>query len=738
LRDQRKHNENRVPLDESAVVLTQELSYQRDKLRQAVWDAINELAESYREAVILHYISGYSYKEIGEMLSVPVSTVHGRLQQAKNQLRKEFMDMVTQLQLEIDSTVHKFLKEHAKQNGVSVEGLIIRLIERYKRDVDSPGIAVRKLWDRSPFQGEVSPDGRYLIMGALGGPNLTIRDLTTGENRELTSDGYWGPNLPHRGTMFSTWSPDGKQIACAWHDEDHSELRITRLDGSEPRVLYQADISHMNPCDWSQDGKFIVVELNGPGNMREIVLLSVADGSVRTLRSLEDSWKWFEKRRISFSPDGRHVVYDRPVEENNESRDLFLLATDGSGEEVRLAENPDGSNVSPFWAPDGKTIVFKNSDPLGNASLWLTQVIDGKQVGEPQLVMRSGGNIWPQGFTREGSLYYGVFYSSGHFSYALRGTIDISNIYFASLDMETGELLSQPTRLHSEGSNWKPLWSPDGERLAYLSRRVSPEGTGLRVVLVIRSMKTGEERELPVPKLPGEFNLRGWSPDGRSFLCGRMYTQGIHLLDVQTGHVTTVVDPHPKVRIYSPVWSVDGKTIFYLRERTERGEWPRSIIAHDVVTGEEKELYPGGSCWAGNMAVSPDGRQLAFSDEEWKVLKVISTEGGEPRELLTVHNDESDESVAEVYPLAWTPDGQHLLFGKWNRLPDGSRSGPPELWRIPAEGGEPEKLRDEEPIWVSFHPDGQRIAYTKRSGGRRGQAELWVMENLLTAFAADK
>ncbi len=39
LRDQRKHNENKVPLDESAVVLTQELRYQREKLREKVWES---------------------------------------------------------------------------------------------------------------------------------------------------------------------------------------------------------------------------------------------------------------------------------------------------------------------------------------------------------------------------------------------------------------------------------------------------------------------------------------------------------------------------------------------------------------------------------------------------------------------------------------------------------------------------------------------------------------------------
>jgi RNA polymerase sigma-70 factor, ECF subfamily len=90
--------------------LTQERKYYHEKLRQEVWDAIDELAEAHKEAVILYYISGYSYREISEMLSVPVSTVRGRLEKARNQLRKEFLDVVTQLQLEIDSTIHNFLE----------------------------------------------------------------------------------------------------------------------------------------------------------------------------------------------------------------------------------------------------------------------------------------------------------------------------------------------------------------------------------------------------------------------------------------------------------------------------------------------------------------------------------------------------------------------------------------------------------------------------------------------------
>jgi len=105
LRDQRKYQINTVSLEAGVVPQAQELRNQRERLRQWVWDAIDVLSGEHREVVILHYISGYSYKEIGEMLSVPVSTIQGRLQKARNQLRKEFLDMVKKLQPTCRSTV---------------------------------------------------------------------------------------------------------------------------------------------------------------------------------------------------------------------------------------------------------------------------------------------------------------------------------------------------------------------------------------------------------------------------------------------------------------------------------------------------------------------------------------------------------------------------------------------------------------------------------------------------------
>ena len=724
LRNQRKHQENTVSLDENAAVLTQELRYQQGKLRQQVWDAIDGLSADYREAVILHYISGYSYKEISEMLSVPVSTVQGRLQQARNQLRKEFLSVVSKLQLEVDSTVHKFLKERAKQDGVSVEGLIIRLIERYKRDIDKPEVAVRQVWGPSwepvlsDFCGAPSPDGRYLSFTNWTHGNLAIRDLTTGGHRDLTDEGTW--DEPDQWAGVSIWSPDSKQIAYGWCNDDHWELRIVGLDGSEPRILYCDETIRgfygVAPFAWSQDGKYILtIFYRTPSHdeeIWEISLVSVTDGSVRVLKSLKDfrhagRWYW-----MSLSPDGRQVAYARHVKENNGGCDIFLLATDGSGEEIPLVEHP-ADDYGPVWAPDGKSIVF-SSDRSGSYDAWLMQVAYGKPAGEPELIKRDTGPIKPMGFTRAGSLYYGLSAAS-------------TDVFTATIDPATGELLDAPTKAirRFEGFNHSPAWSPDGKSLAYVSMRPSPGSARRRGVLVIRSVETGEERELhPEASLANTDlppNLR-WSPDGRSILSGR----DLQLINVQTGDVTSIVqfDLADRIVVKDAEWSHDGKTIFYIRVVQSSGQWPHSIVAHDLKTGKEKELYKGDRdiTWPG-LAISPDGQRLVFAGEG--VLKVMPTSGGKPRVFHRLQDTEKFAPNAVGSGLAWTADGRYVLFGI-HRLDQ--PEPPEELWRVPAEGGEPQKLLEMDRLSdISVHPDGRRIAFT----GGSTQMEVWAMENFL-------
>ncbi len=251
--------------------------------------------------------------------------------------------------------------------------------------------------------------------------------------------------------------------------------------------------------------------------------------------------------------------------------------------------------------------------------------------------------------------------------------------------------------------------------------------------LVVRSLETGEERDLHVKLKKVNVVDLHWSPGGRSILIGNR--EGLNLIDVQTGDVT----PIKRTEFPGCVWSPDGKTIFYIPRRIESQGGLTSIMAHDLETSREQELRRDG---VGGylLAISPDGRQLAFTDRGSQVLMAMPAAGGEPREILRLPGApmEVPETFRWSVGLTWTPDGRYILFGNHKWPPDQPllyADEPHELWRIPAEGGEPQKLLAMDGLArVSIHPDGQRIAFT---GGKQ-EAEVWVMENFLPGFTADK
>jgi Tol biopolymer transport system component len=233
-------------------------------------------------------------------------------------------------------------------------------------------------------------------------------------------------------------------------------------------------------------------------------------------------------------------------------------------------------------------------------------------------------------------------------------------------------------------------------------------------------VETGEVRELsPDLKTFNVHSLR-WAPDGRSLL-GAGKTKdvfwGVLKIDVETGEVTPVVEGPG---IFGPHLAADGKAVFYVCNLKTSG----GIIRHDLATGENKELYsaPG---FISALALSPDGRQLAFRDIQGGALKVLPSTGGQPRELVRFKGKAT---------IAWTPDGRQLVYG-----PRGLGEGLGHLWRISADGGESQKIDLEMPYLghVRFHPDGRQITFMGET--QKEKVEVWVMENFLpTDVSQDK
>ena len=57
-----------------------------------VKDAIDALPESFRMAVLLADVEGFSYKEIAEIMDIPIGTVMSRLHRGRKQLEKLLYD----------------------------------------------------------------------------------------------------------------------------------------------------------------------------------------------------------------------------------------------------------------------------------------------------------------------------------------------------------------------------------------------------------------------------------------------------------------------------------------------------------------------------------------------------------------------------------------------------------------------------------------------------------------------
>lgn len=64
---------------------------EQEEMRVMVEQFLQELSPKYREVVILHYLEDMAYKDIADVLSVPIGTVGIRLKRAKAALKARYL-----------------------------------------------------------------------------------------------------------------------------------------------------------------------------------------------------------------------------------------------------------------------------------------------------------------------------------------------------------------------------------------------------------------------------------------------------------------------------------------------------------------------------------------------------------------------------------------------------------------------------------------------------------------------
>jgi Tol biopolymer transport system component len=168
-----------------------------------------------------------------------------------------------------------------------------------------------------------SPDSRFLVFAAKAKArdDIVIFDVNKGRAARRIKVDLNGVTSP-------VFSPDGSQIVFSGQDGGISDLFIVNLNGTGFRRLTDDKFADLQPA-WSPDGKTVAyVTDEGPNTDFE------------TLR--------FGNLRIA----------------------LYHLDTDTR--EV-LPFMDEGRNISPQWAPDGKSLAFV-SDRTGAANIFLYEV----------------------------------------------------------------------------------------------------------------------------------------------------------------------------------------------------------------------------------------------------------------------------------------------------------------------------------------------------------------------------
>jgi Tol biopolymer transport system component len=575
----------------------------------------------------------------------------------------------------------------------------------------------RRIWAGKGFGPDVpSADDRYSSFVGPSG-DVVVRDLRTGVDRRLTEGADWFSE--YMGT--ARISPDDRLVAYDWyiHKEDAVELRVASLSPGErvrSRTVFRAETAagaYMSA--WMPDGRRLLVLRQQPGRTWQIGIVTIENGSYRSLKSLE----WRKPNVLSPSPDGRVIAYDVPEGEVGSPLDIFLLAADGSQEAV--LRNPANDSF-PLWSPDGSSLVFL-SDRTGSNGLWTVPIRDGRPSAPASLVRSDVASMKPLGVTRSGTFYY---YSS---------TGGLRNLYVTTFDSPevTKTPLAGTQRLVNV--NVGPTWSQDGEQLAYYSFRdlfssVMPFPAASIRLLVIRSRKTGEERTVPLPPRVA-FSIRPqrccfwggpkWFPDNRSVLIESGDAQGagfgFYRLAIDSGNtelLAHVPGPAPLFDL-----SPDGRTIYYTIGLDG------ALMRFDIETRRESELrkltatgVPASEFVS--LAVSPDGRQLA-TILVGGIVEVMPATGGQSREVFRPVSPELG-TTWHLHSLAWTRDQRFLLWAREDK----------HLWKVPVAGGQPEKVGI--PMDgiknLAVHPDGRQLVFDAAT--EEPTREIWALENLLS------
>jgi Tol biopolymer transport system component len=462
----------------------------------------------------------------------------------------------------------------------------------------------------------ISSDGRHIAFTArprVGGvSSLYVRSL--GELQARPIRGTEGAKQPF-------WSPDARSLAYF----ARGKLMKVAIDGGAPVEICAAFDGRGGA--WSPGGVIVF----SPRNIESGLMRVSEDGGAAEPATLLDLSQGENAHRWpAFLPDGLHFVYFvRSVIE--ERRGVYLGRIDraASMPGTPLFRSESEAVYAPFDADDRGVLL---TVAAGRIEVRRLDTRRWRLIGDPRtLDLPAAGN----------TLYHPMMLSASPDVIAHAGTPVPPG---ARLTSATRDGKPVATAADRTAANW-PRLSPDGRRLAYSRIDQAPGRTDVWVEDLVRGTRVRIMGH-PLNILPV------WSPGGDrlAYVAGSALT-GVLTVGAADGTGAASAIPCPGRRCEPTDWSRDGHWLLVTVDRErDRDIWV--LPADGIATPRPLLTQPFPEH---DARFSPDGRFVAYvSGETGRPEVSVQTVDGRPRRDII--------SVAGGTQPVWSRDGRELFF----------------------------------------------------------------------------
>jgi eukaryotic-like serine/threonine-protein kinase len=513
--------------------------------------------------------------------------------------------------------------------------------------------------------------GFALYKVATSSPGLNVQNMTI---TKLTESGK---------AADVAISPEGRYVVYVLREGEKQSLWVRQVATHSDVQILAPDEVDFEGLTFSPDGDyiyFIRANKNNP-DLRYLYMMPTLGGAPRQLISDVDS-------PVSFSPDGRRFVFTRG-DPSKHLVEVRLANADGSEEQLVAARKNAFPGFEPgaAWSPDGKIIAFPASytTPQVRSVLEMISVSDGRVQEFYSQAGRIGRPVWLSDRTLLAPLeelgqsrmqIWSFSYPKG---VAARLTNDLAD-YFDHIDVthDGRTIAALVTSRHSNiwtataGRYENPQQIPSGE-VPMIAVTAGPNGKVLAWSThgEIWTMNGGQ----PAVLIPNAHNLTALATCGNRYVVFISTRRGKIELSRADADGSNLV-PLVQSQVFDVVCSPDGKSVFYA------GFGDAAIRRISVEGGEPTAVAQGPSSFNDQIAVSPDGKLIAFRSPIWSPeaifkVSVVPAEGGAAIKTFVTPGSSQQ--------LRWSPDStgfQYLL----------TRGGATNIWEQPLAGGAPHQV----------------------------------------------